>query len=158
MGPDIWNDTNKWIRDTWHVPRSGKSTWFPANKTLTHGTSLLVEHSEGHISLDDPWPRGQLMIVEKNPTPYSSMMVVLINGVCPWKSGRGNLVLSETGRTRIRNDLVLIIISSWANCTINITVSTLGITPRSVIDKIDGNHCQRQLDQSGQTTRYQKQL
>ena len=99
-----------------------------------------------------------MMIVEKNLTPYSSMMVVLINGVCLWKSGWGNLVLSETGRTRIRNDLVLIIISSWANCTINITVSTLGITPRFVIDKIDGNHCQRQLDQSGQTTRYQKQL
>ena len=24
-----------------------------------------------------------MMIVEKNPTPYSSMIVVLINGVCP---------------------------------------------------------------------------
>ena len=48
----------------------------------------------------------------KNPTPYSSMMVVLFNGVCLRKSGRGNLVLSETGRTRIRNDLILIIISS----------------------------------------------
>ena len=124
MGPDIWNDTNKWIRDTWHVPRLGKSIWFPANKTMTCGISSLVERSEGHISLDDPWPRGQLMILEKNPTPYSSMMVVLINDVCPWKSRWGNLVLSETGRTRIRNDLVLIIISYWANCTVNITVST----------------------------------
>ena len=30
--------------------------------------------------------------------------------------------------------------------------------PRSVIDKIDGNRCQRRLDQSGQTIRYRKQL
>ena len=41
---------------------------------------------------------------------------------------------------------------------VNITVQTQGITPRSVIDKIDGNRCQRRLDQSGQTIRYQKQL
>ena len=112
MGPDIWNDTNKWIRDTWHVPQSGKSTWFPANKTMTRDTSSLAERSGGHISLDDLWPRGQLMILEKNSTLCLSMMVVLINDVCPWKSGWGNLVLSETGRTRIRNNLVLIIISS----------------------------------------------
>ena len=49
----------------WHVPQSGKSTWFPANKTMTRGTNSLAERSEGHISLDDPWPRGQLMIPEK---------------------------------------------------------------------------------------------
>ena len=41
---------------------------------------------------------------------------------------------------------------------VNITVQTQGITPRSVIDKIDGNRCQRRLDQSGQTIWYQKQL
>ena len=41
---------------------------------------------------------------------------------------------------------------------VNIIVQTQGITPRSVIDKIDGNRCQRRLDQSGQTIWYRKQL
>ena len=41
---------------------------------------------------------------------------------------------------------------------VNITVQTQGIMPRSVIDKIDGNRCQRRLDQSDQTIWYQKQL
>ena len=41
---------------------------------------------------------------------------------------------------------------------VNITVQTQGIMSRSEIDKIDGNRCQRRLDQSGQTIRYQKQL
>ena len=37
-------------------------------------------------------------------------------------------------------------------------MSTQGITPRSVIDKIDGNRCQRRLDQSGQMIRYKKKI
>ena len=34
----------------------------------------------------------------------------------------------------------------------------IGITPRSRIDKIDVNRCQRRLDQSSQAIRCQKQL
>ena len=41
---------------------------------------------------------------------------------------------------------------------VNITIQTQGITPRSVINKIDGKCCQWRLYQSGQTIRYQKQL
>ena len=46
MGLDIWNDTNKWMRDTWHVSWLGKSTWFPANKAMTRGTNSSAKHAE----------------------------------------------------------------------------------------------------------------
>ena len=61
-------------------------------------------------------------------------------------------------KDEIWDNLVLGITSSWVSRMVNITVQTQGIMPRSVIDKIDGNRCQRRLDQSDQTIWYQKQL
>ena len=49
-----------------------------------------------------------MMILEKVQLQTRPWWVVLINNVSSWKTGRGNLVLSETGRTRFE------IISSWA--------------------------------------------
>ena len=93
-----------------------------------------------------------MMILEKLQLQTRPWWVVLIYNLNPWRSGRGEFVLNETGKTRFE------IISSWVSWMVHITIQTQGITPRSVIDKIDGNRCQRRLDQSGQTIRYQKQL
>ena len=123
---------------------------------------VLIKHCHNFLCMMHWWKIAYDMIIvddtRKIVTPDSSMM------------GRPDLqpqlVKVKTRKTRpgrnkkdeIWDNLVLSITSSWVSWMVNITIQTQGITPHSVIDKIDGNHCQRRLDQSGQTIRYQKQL
>ena len=69
--------------DTWHVPRRNGLTLLITNEVMTHGTSnhkhkrVHPRNDMGsHVSLDDPWTKGQLMVYYNTPTPNSSIAVV----------------------------------------------------------------------------------
>ena len=98
------------------------------------------------------------MMLEKLPTPYSSMMGRHDLQLQPMKVRTRKTRPERNRKDEILDNLVLSITSSWVSWVVNITDQTQDITPCSVIDKIDGNRCQRRLDQSSQTIRYRKQL
>ena len=102
-GPWHLKRHNKWMRDTWHVSRSGKSTWFPTNKTMTRGTNSLANvQNKSHFS-GQPMDKGATDDTEK--TPDSSIMgrhdqwqqPVKVNPSKsrPWVKQVSNLVLSK---------------------------------------------------------------
>ena len=105
-----------------------------------------------------PMDKGATEDTWKIATPDSSMMGRPDLQPQPVKVKIRKTRPERNRKDEIWDNFVLSITSSWVSWMVNITVQTQGITPRSVIDKIDGNRCQRRLDQLGQTIRYQKQL
>ena len=108
-GPWHLKRHNKWMGDTWHVSRSGKSTWFPTNKAMTRGTNSLAKRPEEVTFLWTTHGQGGNWWYQKTNS-------ILVHNGSSWSMtvARGSQFeqissMSKTGRTRLE------IISSWAD-------------------------------------------
>ena len=105
MGPDIWSDTtNEWETRGMFLGYVNRRD-FPPIRPWHVAPIHWRTSRRSHISLDDSWTRGQLMIPEKvqlqtRPGQWQQPMKFRTRKISS---------MSKTGRTRLE------IISSWAD-------------------------------------------